>query len=60
MVEHGNTLIIVEHDTDIIKQADYIIEMGPEGGDKGGTVLYEGRPGGILSCHKSVTAPYLM
>jgi excinuclease UvrABC ATPase subunit len=60
MIDNGNTLIIVEHDTDIIKQADYIIEMGPGGGDRGGAVLYEGKPGGILTCGESVTAPYLM
>jgi excinuclease UvrABC ATPase subunit len=52
-------LILIEHSLDVIKQADYIIELGPGGGLAGGKLLYAGTPRGILQCEKSVTRPYL-
>ena len=59
MTDAGNTLILIEHSLDVMKEADYIIELGPGGGDKGGDLLYAGTPAAMLSCPASVTAPYL-
>jgi excinuclease UvrABC ATPase subunit len=59
LVDNGNTVIIIEHNTDIIKRADWIIDMGPEGGHKGGQVLAEGTPQQIKANPKSVTGKYL-
>jgi excinuclease ABC A subunit len=59
MTDAGNTLILIEHSLDVMKEADYIIELGPGGGDKGGELLFAGFPADILSAPHSVTAPYL-
>lgn len=59
MVDAGNTLILIEHNTDVMKQADYIIELGPGGGNAGGQLLYCGQPSNILAEPQSVTAEYL-
>ena len=59
MVEHGNTVYVVEHNTDVIKAADYVIELGPGAGEQGGNVLYAGAPQGMLGCPQSVTSAYL-
>ncbi len=55
----NNTVIVIEHNLDIIKNADWIIDLGPEGGAKGGEVLFEGTPEQIISCKKSYTGQYL-
>jgi excinuclease ABC subunit A len=55
----GNTVVIIEHNLDVIKTADWIIDMGPEGGDGGGTVLVEGSPETVADCTKSYTGKYL-
>ena len=55
----GNTVYVIEHNTDVIKAADHVIELGPGAGDLGGTVIYQGSPRGMLDCLQSVTAPYL-
>ncbi len=55
----GNTVVIIEHNLDVIKTADWIIDMGPEGGDGGGTVLVEGAPEVVAKCAKSYTGKYL-
>ncbi len=55
----GNTVIVVEHDSGVIRSADYVIEMGPGAGVHGGTVRYEGRPDGLEACDGSVLGPYL-
>ena len=55
----GNTVIVIEHNLDVIKTADYIIDMGPEGGDKGGTVIAKGTPEEIVECPESYTGRYL-
>ena len=60
LTDQGNTLFVVEHNLDVLKAADYVIELGPGGGRLGGRLIYEGVPRGILSCKESVTAPYLM
>ena len=59
MADAGNTLFIIEHSLDVMKDADYIIEMGPEGGLKGGQVLFSGTPQQILGSEKSVTRKYI-
>ncbi len=59
MADAGNTLILIEHSLDVMKQADYLIELGPGGGGDGGQLLYSGTPDGILHTQQSVTAPYL-
>ncbi|MCF2140164.1 MAG: excinuclease ABC subunit UvrA [Candidatus Lokiarchaeota archaeon] len=59
LVDHGNTVIIIEHNMDVIKSADYIIDMGPEGGDNGGEVVISGTPEEIAAYPKSYTGKYL-
>lgn len=59
LVDRGNTVIIIEHNLDIIRSADYIIEIGPEGGREGGQLLYQGAPEGLLAIPHSPTAPFL-
>ena len=57
--EGGNTVVVIEHNLDVIKTADYIIDMGPEGGAKGGTVIVQGTPEEVAKCKKSYTGQYL-
>lgn len=59
LVDAGNTVIVIEHNLAIIKNADWIIDMGPEGGSKGGRVMFEGTPMELLDCKKSLTSEYL-
>ncbi len=59
LVDNGNTVIIIEHNMDVIKSADHIIDIGPEGGDAGGFVVAEGTPEQIAECNESYTAQYL-
>ncbi|WP_309572622.1 excinuclease ABC subunit UvrA [Deinococcus sp.] len=59
LVERGNTVILIEHHLDVIRQADWLIDLGPEGGRGGGEVLYSGPPQGLKACGRSVTAGYL-
>jgi excinuclease ABC subunit A len=59
LVDKGNTIVVIEHNMDMIKVADWVIDLGPEGGDKGGGVMYEGTPEGILKCGESYTGFYL-
>jgi excinuclease ABC subunit A len=59
LVDSGNSVLIIEHNLDIIKVADYIIDMGPEGGDEGGMLLCEGTPEEIIHNQESYTARYL-
>ncbi|WP_207514725.1 ATP-binding cassette domain-containing protein [Longitalea luteola] len=59
LVDAGNTVIIIEHNISIIKNADWIIDMGPEGGHKGGQVLFEGTPKELLQAKQSITSAYL-
>ncbi len=59
LVERGNTVIIISHELDLIKHADWIIDLGPEGGVKGGEVLFEGTPEAILTCERSHTGRFL-
>ena len=59
LTDCGNTVVVIEHNLDVIKMADYIIDLGPEGGDAGGRVVAEGRPEEIVKNRKSYTAKYL-
>lgn len=59
LVDHGATLIVIEHDLDVIRNADYIIDMGPGGGEEGGRIIACGSPEEIADSPKSITGKYL-
>lgn len=59
LVDGGNTVVIIEHNLDIIKHADWIIDLGPEGGSQGGEILFEGTPEELIHCQRSYTGRYL-
>ena len=59
LIANGHSVLVIEHNTEVIKRADHIIDLGPEGGDGGGTVLYEGPPEGMESVAKSYTGQHL-
>jgi len=59
LVDKGNTVIVIEHNLDVIKTADYIIDLGPEGGDEGGWIVAEGTPEEVAKNPKSYTGMYL-
>lgn len=60
LIEQGHSLIVIEHNTDVLKSADWLIELGPEAGDKGGELVYAGIPVGIKSSKKSITKPFIV
>ncbi len=59
LVDSGNTVILIEHHLDVIRQADWVIDLGPEGGSAGGEVLYEGPPSGLRDCARSLTGQFI-
>jgi excinuclease ABC subunit A len=59
LLDHGNTIIVIEHNMDVIKCADWIIDIGPEGGDKGGKVVFEGLPEALITRNDSYTGKFL-
>ncbi len=59
LVEDGNTVITIEHNVNVIRQADWVIDLGPEGGDKGGKIMFEGTPAELLKSKKALIAEYL-
>ena len=59
LIENGATVIVIEHDLDVIKNADYIIDMGPEGGEKGGEIVFAGTLENLRNCKQSKTAKFL-
>ena len=59
LVDTGNTIIVIEHNLDLIKTADYIIDLGPDGGDGGGEVVISGTPEKVAKCKKSYTGEFL-
>jgi excinuclease ABC A subunit len=59
LVDTGNTVVVIEHNLHVIKNADWIIDMGPEGGSKGGTIMFEGTPRDLLKDKSSITSAYL-
>ncbi len=60
LVDTGNTVVVIEHNLHVIKNADWIIDMGPEGGSKGGQVIFEGTPKQLLKAKRSITSEYLL
>ena len=59
LVDKGNTVVVIEHNLDVIKTADHIIDLGPEGGKNGGTIVATGTPEDIAACENSYTGKYL-
>jgi excinuclease ABC subunit A len=59
LIERGHTILVIEHNMDVIKCADHVIDMGPEGGDRGGNVVITGTPEEIAACNKSLTGKFL-
>nr|NQU90995.1 excinuclease ABC subunit UvrA [Bacteroidota bacterium] len=59
LIENGHTIIVIEHNPDVVKTADWIIDLGPEGGDGGGELVFEGTPEEIIHCEKSFTGKYI-
>ena len=59
LVDKGNTVLIIEHNMDVIKMADYVVDMGPEGGDRGGQIVCQGSPEEVAQCAESYTGKYL-
>ena len=59
LIEKGHSIICIEHNMDVIKCADWIIDLGPEGGDKGGKIVFEGTPENMIESKKSITGEYL-
>ncbi len=59
LAEGGNTVVVIEHNLDVIKTADYIIDIGPEGGDRGGTIVAQGTPEQVAACKQSYTGKYI-
>jgi excinuclease UvrABC ATPase subunit len=58
-VDGGNTVIVIEHNMDVVRRADWVIDLGPEGGSKGGRVVFEGTPASLLEASHSLTSRYL-
>ena len=58
-MEVGNTVVVIEHNLDVIKTADHVIDLGPEGGSGGGTVVCAGTPEEVAACERSYTGRYL-
>jgi len=59
LIEKGNSMIVIEHNLDVLKTVDYLIDLGPEGGDEGGTIVAQGTPAQVAKCKKSYTGRYL-
>jgi excinuclease ABC subunit A len=59
LVDQGNTVLVIEHNLDVIKTADYLIDLGPDGGEGGGNVVFEGTPEAMVKCKKSYTGAFL-
>ena len=59
LIDRGHTIIVIEHNMEIIRQADWVIDLGPEGGQDGGHLLYQGKPEGLANVKESYTGKYL-
>lgn len=59
LIERGHTILVIEHNLDVIKCADYVIDIGPDGGDKGGSLVFAGTPEALIQCKTSITGRYL-
>lgn len=60
LIAQGNTVLVIEHNLDMIKSADWVIDIGPEGGDKGGNVVFAGTPEDLVKCKDSYTGDFLV
>ena len=59
LIDHGATVVVIEHDLDVIRSADYVIDMGPEGGEDGGRIVACGTPEEIRACSDSITGRFI-
>jgi len=59
LIDNGHTVVIIEHNPEVIKSADWVIDLGPEGGDEGGYLVFEGTPEGLAECEDSFTGRFL-
>ncbi len=59
LIEQGHSILVIEHNTDVIKSADWVIDLGPEAGDAGGNLVYAGTPAGLMKCKESYTGKFL-
>ena len=59
LIERGHTIVVIEHNLDVIKMADYVIDLGPEGGAAGGNVVSTGTPEQVMACEQSYTGRFL-
>ncbi len=59
LIEHGATVVVIEHDLDMIANADHVVDLGPGGGERGGSVVVAGTPAEVAACPESVTGRYL-
>jgi excinuclease ABC subunit A len=59
LVDRGNTVIVIEHNLDVVKMADYVVDLGKEGGKAGGNIIFSGSPEKLVQCQESYTGKYL-
>jgi excinuclease UvrABC ATPase subunit len=59
LVDAGNTVVVIEHNLDVVRHADWVIDMGPEGGHRGGQVVFEGTPHQLMEAEHSITGRFL-
>ena len=59
LVDRGNTIIVIEHNLDVVKMADYVVDLGKEGGKAGGNIIFSGSPEELVACKESYTGKYL-
>ena len=59
LIEQGHSIIVIEHNTDVIKNADWVIDLGPEAGDEGGNIVFSGKPADLKKVKESYTAKFL-
>jgi excinuclease ABC subunit A len=59
LIEQGHSVIVIEHNNDVIRNADWVVDLGPEGGKEGGRILYSGQPAGIKKVKESYTGKYI-
>lgn len=59
LIDNGHSIVVIEHNMEVIKSADWVIDLGPEGGDKGGEIVFEGTPDELIENRKSYTAQYI-
>jgi excinuclease UvrABC ATPase subunit len=59
LVDDGNTVIVIEHNMDVVRNADWVIDLGPEGGSQGGQVVFEGTPADLKKASQSITSQYI-